>query len=73
MERHDNPLNASDQLGTTPSSSTRNEHPASEKPTPGRRAANTSQYAEAAMPAGTRLQWPMLGQREPSVTWRAPP
>jgi hypothetical protein len=73
MELHDNPLNASDQLGTTPSSSTRYEGPASEKPTPGRRAANTSQYAEAAMPAGTRLQWPMLGQRAPSATWRGPP
>ena len=55
MEQHDNPLNAFDQMGTTPSASVRYEGPAGEKPTSERQAENTSQYAES-MPAGDRRQ-----------------
>jgi hypothetical protein len=54
MEKHDNPLNASEQLGATPSASTRYEGPTGEKPTPGHRAADTSKYAHS-MQAGDRL------------------
>jgi hypothetical protein len=60
MEKHDNPLNASEQLGATPSASTRYEGPTGEKPTPGHRTANTLKHVNS-MRTGDRL--PMANAR----------